>query len=149
MFLNKILITHPPTPPTPRPMCCGGLSQRPSHPVHPLSPAVLQPTSASRITLQSSIYRPGLSTNGLGCNLELYGMRILYPIQLASKCMAAVEFLRRWGTTRCFMTSLIFIMWSCVELILRSRCKTKGVLCQNLSSTHAWTNIAMSGHALK
>ena len=45
MFLNKILITHPPTTPSPRPLCCGGLSQRPSQPVHPLSPAVLQPTS--------------------------------------------------------------------------------------------------------
>ena len=85
MFFNS---PPPPTPPTPRPLCCGGLSQRPGQPVHPLSPAVLQPTSACRITLQSSIYRPGLSTNGLGCSLELYGMRISDPIQLGSKCKA-------------------------------------------------------------
>ena len=41
MFFNS---PPPPTPPTPRPLCCGGLSQRPGQPVHPLSPAVLQPT---------------------------------------------------------------------------------------------------------
>ena len=60
MFLNKILITHHPTLATPRLLCCGGLSQQPGHPVHPLSPAVPQPTlrnpyNPTKLDLQAGI----------------------------------------------------------------------------------------------
>ena len=62
-----------------------------------------------------------------------------------SATMVAVEVLGRWGHNTAFYDRpYLYHVVMCAEIILRRRYKTQGALCRDLSSTQAWTHIAMS-----